>query len=94
MTRWYTAAAMIKSMMILSLLLAVPAPSDNGKAPTKQEIIQLRTSVKNLEELAVEQQDRLQQHKAESESLKALVRTLELRIANLENAVCPANTPQ
>jgi len=82
---------MIKSMMMLTLLLAIPTTSDNIKALTKQEIIELRKTVKNLEEVTAEQQDRLQAHKAESDSLKKRVSTLEERLAELEKAVCPAN---
>ena len=76
-------------MIMFSLLLAMPTASDNTKAPTKQEIIQLRTTVKNLEDLTAELQDRLQANKAESDSLKKRVSNLESRIADLENAVCP-----
>jgi predicted nucleic acid-binding Zn-ribbon protein len=78
---------MIKPMMMLILLLAIPTTSDNTKALTKQEIIQLRTTVKNLEEITAEQQDRLQAHKAESDSLKRRVSNLESRIDELEKAV-------
>jgi len=78
---------MIKPMMMLILLLAVPATSDNTKPLTKQEIIQLRTTVKNLQELTAEQQDRLQAHKAESDSLKRRVTSLEARLDELEKAV-------
>ena len=85
---------MIRPMIMVSLLLAIPTGSDNLKAPTKQEIIQLRTTVKNLEGVTAELQDRLQANKAESDSLKRRVSTLESRIADLENAVCPASTPQ
>jgi predicted nucleic acid-binding Zn-ribbon protein len=78
---------MIKPMMMLILLLAIPTTSDNTKALTKQEIIQLRTTVENLEEITAEQQDRLQAHKAESDSLKKRVSTLESRVDELEKAV-------
>jgi septal ring factor EnvC (AmiA/AmiB activator) len=78
---------MIKPVMILSLLLAIPATTDNTKPPTKQEMIQLRNTVKNLEELTAEQQDRLQAHRLESNSLNARIATLESRIAALETDV-------
>jgi hypothetical protein len=78
---------MTKPIVILSLLLALPATTDNAKAPTKQELIQLRNTVKDLEELTAEQQDRLQAHKVESDSLKARISTLESRIAGLEAAM-------
>jgi predicted nucleic acid-binding Zn-ribbon protein len=87
MTHWYTAAAMIRSMILLSLLLAIPTTSDNTKPPTKQEIIQLRTTVKELEDIVAEQQDRLQAHKVEGDSLKKRLSTLEARVSDLENAV-------
>ena len=94
MTRWYTAALMLRPMMMLTLLLAIPTTSDNAKAPTKQEIIQLRSTVKNLVEITSEQQDRLQAHKVESDTLKRRVSTLESRIADLEKAVRLSSTPQ
>jgi hypothetical protein len=78
---------MTKPIVILSLLLALPATTDNTKPPTKQELIQLRNTMKNLEELTAEQQDRLQAHKVESDSLKARITTLESRIAALEAAM-------
>jgi septal ring factor EnvC (AmiA/AmiB activator) len=94
MTRWYTAGPMIRSIIMLSLLLAIPTTSDNAKAPTKQEIIQLRTTVKKLEDTVAEQQDRLQAHKLESDSLKKRVSSLESRITDLENAIHPASARQ
>jgi septal ring factor EnvC (AmiA/AmiB activator) len=94
MTRWYTAALMIRSLIVLSLLLIIPATSDNAKAPTKQEMIQLRASVKRLEDLVAEQQDQLQAHKLESDNLKKRVSTLESRIADLESALHSASARQ
>ena len=94
MTRWYTAAPMIRSMIMLSLLLAIPTTSDNAKAPTKQEIIQLRTTVKKLEDIVAEQQDRLQAHKVESDNLKKRLSTLETRMADLEYSVHSATARQ
>jgi predicted nucleic acid-binding Zn-ribbon protein len=80
---------MIKPMMMSLLLLAIPTTSDNVKPLTKQEIIQLRSTVKNLEEITAEQQDRLQAHKAESDLLKKRVTALESRLAELEKALSP-----
>jgi peptidoglycan hydrolase CwlO-like protein len=85
---------MIRPTIILGVLLAIPATSDTAKVPTKQELIQLRTTVKNLQELVAEQQDRLQAHKVENDSLKRRVSTLESRIAALENAIGPLSTRQ
>ena len=85
---------MIRPTLILGVLLAIPATSDTAKVPTKQELIQLRTNVKNLQDLVAEQQDRLQAHKAENDSLKRRVSTLESRIAILENAIGPLSTRQ
>ena len=85
---------MIKVMLMAGLLLAIPTGSDTAKAPTKQEIIQLRTTVKNLEELTAELQDRLQANKVESDSLKKRLSTLESRVADLENTVRPVSTGQ
>jgi peptidoglycan hydrolase CwlO-like protein len=82
----------MKATIILALLLVIPATSDNAKTPTKQELIQMRTTVKNLQDLVAEQQDRLQAHKAENDSLKRRVSTLESRIASLEKAIGPAST--
>jgi septal ring factor EnvC (AmiA/AmiB activator) len=94
MTRWYTAALMIRSIILLGLLLVIPTTSDNAKAPTKQEIIQLRTTVKKLEDLVAEQQDRLQAHKLDNDNLKKRLSALEARIADLENAVHSATARQ
>jgi hypothetical protein len=78
---------MTKPIVILSLLLALPATTDNTKPPTKQELIQLRNTMKSLQELTSEQQDRLQAHKVESDRLKARIVTLESRIAAIEAAI-------
>ena len=78
---------MTRSMILLSLLLVTPTTSDNAKAPTRQEFVQLHTTVKQLEDLVAEQQDRLQAHKLESDTLKKRVSSLESRIADLENAI-------
>ena len=80
-------AVMIKPMLILSLLLAVPTASDKAKPPNAQELIQLRNTVKSLEDLVAEQQDRLQAHKIENDNLKRRVSTLESRITVLEEAI-------
>ena len=84
----------MKSTILLALLLAIPATSDNAKMPTKQELIQMRTTVKNLQDLVEEQQERLQAHKMENDSLKRRVSALESRISALENAIGPASARQ
>ena len=85
-TPCYTARLMIKPILILSLFLAIPAASETPKPPNTRELIELRASVKNLEDLVAEQQDRLQAHKIENEGLKTRVSALELRMAALEEA--------
>jgi peptidoglycan hydrolase CwlO-like protein len=84
----------MKATIILALLLVIPAASDNVKTPTKQELIQMRTTLKNLQELVAEQQDRLRAHKEENDSLKRRVSALESRIATLENVIGPASVRQ
>jgi septal ring factor EnvC (AmiA/AmiB activator) len=84
----------MKSTLILALLLVIPVTSDNAKTPTKQELIQMRATVKNLEEMVAEQQDRLRAHKEENDGLKKRVSTLESRIVTVENAIGPASARQ
>ena len=85
---------MIKPMLILSLLLAVPAASDKAKPPNSQELIQLRDTVKSLADLVAEQQDRLQAHKIENDNLKRRVSSLDARITVLEEAIVDQLRPQ
>ena len=84
----------MKSTIILALLLVIPAASDNAKVPTKQELIQMRTTVKNLQDMVAEQQERLQAHKVENDGLRRRVSALESRISTLENAIGPASARQ
>jgi septal ring factor EnvC (AmiA/AmiB activator) len=84
---------MIKPMLILSLFLAIPTASERAKPP-KQELIELRDRVKSLEDLVAEQQDRLQTHKIENDSLKRRVSTLESRITALEEAIAGQMPPR
>jgi len=46
----------------------------------------MRSSVKNLEDLVAEHQERLRIHKAENDALRKQVSVLEARIAALEQA--------
>jgi hypothetical protein len=85
---------MIKSMLILSLFLAIPAASERAKPPKTQELIELRDTVKSLEDLVAEQQDRLQAHKIENEGLRRRVSALEFRIAALEEAIATPIPPE
>ena len=72
---------MKKTILILSLLLAVPAVSQKAKTPTPDE---MRVTIKNLEETVVEQEERLRIHKQEIEALRKTVIALESRLASLE----------
>lgn len=75
---------MVKPMLALSLLLAVPAASERVKPPIVEELQTMKSSVKNLEDLVAEHQERLRVHKAENDALRKEVRVLEARLAALE----------
>ena len=75
---------MIKAIFILGLLFAVPAASETVRPPDKRELIQLRETVKTLQGLVAEQQDRLVSHKIENDSLKKRISILESRMMALE----------
>jgi len=75
---------MVKPILAVSLLLAVPAASERAKPPIVEELQTMRASVKNLEDLVAEHQERLSIHKAENDALRKRVSVLEARIAALE----------
>ena len=75
---------MVKPILAVSLLLAVPAASERTKPPSIEELQTMRSSVKNLEDLVAEHQERLRIHKAENDALRKEVNLLEARIAVLE----------
>ena len=77
---------MMKPMLLLSLLLAIPAASEKVKPPRADELLQLVHTVKNLEGLVEENQERLAIHKAEIDSLRRQVSTLESQIVDLKEA--------
>ena len=76
--------AMVKPILALSLLLAAPALSERVSAPTPIELQSMKASVKNLEDLVAEHEERLKVHKAENDALRNKVKVLEARIAVLE----------
>ena len=75
---------MVKPILAVSLLLAVPAASERAKPTIVEELQTMRSSVKNLEDLVDEHQERLMIHKAENDALRKRVSILEARIAALE----------
>jgi hypothetical protein len=74
----------MKPMLALSLLIAIPTATDKPKPLKTEELIQLRATVKELEELVAEHEERLSVHKAEMDSMRRLVGTLESRMAAAE----------
>jgi len=85
---------MMKPMLILSLLLAIPAASEKARPPDKQELIQLRDTVKSLQDLVAEHQDRLLAHKIENDNLKKRIGTLESQITALEETIAGQIRPE
>ena len=85
---------MMKPMLILSLLLAIPAASEKAKPPDKQELIQLRDTVKGLQDLVAEHQDRLLAHKIENDNLKKRIGNLESQITDLEETIAGQIRPE
>ena len=76
---------MLKPLLALSLLFAIPAASERAKAPPVAEEIQtMKLSIRNLEGMVEEHQERLSIHKAENDALRKQVSLLEARIAELE----------
>lgn len=78
---------MIKTILAMTLLLAIPAASETVKPPDKQELIKLRDTVRGLQDLIAEHQDRLRAHKMENDNLKKYIGTLESRITVLEKTI-------
>ena len=78
-------SVMVKPILLLSLL-ALPAASSErvAKPPIVEELQTMKFSVKNLEDLVAEHEERLRIHKAENNALRQQVSTLEARIAALE----------
>jgi len=72
---------MTRSILTLTLLLAVPAASEKAKQPTLEET---RVMIRNLEETVEEQQERLRIHKLQIDTLQKTVSTLESRLSSLE----------
>jgi hypothetical protein len=79
--------AVRKTILLLSLfvtvLVTVPAASEKVKPPTPEE---MRVTIKNLEDVVEEQQERLRIHKLEIEALRKTVRALENRLESLEQS--------
>ena len=78
---------MMKPMLFLSLLLAIPAASEKVKPPKADELVQLVRTVKDLEGIVAEHQERLAIHKAEIDSLRRQVTALESQLVHLEKTV-------
>jgi len=72
---------MTRSILTLTLLLALPAASEKAKQPTLEET---RIMIKSLEETVEEQQERLRIHKLQIDTLQKTVSTLESRLSSLE----------
>jgi hypothetical protein len=70
---------MMKPLLVLSLLLAIPAAPEKVKAPNAAELIELRNTVKELREQVAEHQERLAIHKSEINALRNRVETLQAR---------------
>lgn len=74
---------MTRSILTLTLLLALPAASEKAKQPTLEET---RVMIRNLEETVEEQQERLRIHKLQIDTLQKTVSTLESRLSSLEKS--------
>ena len=86
MPSWYTAVGMTKPILLLSLLVAIPGASEKVKPPRADELRQLVDTVKNLEGIVEENQERLTIHKAEMDSLRKRINALESQIVTLNEA--------
>jgi phage shock protein A len=75
---------MVKPLLVLSVLLALSPASGKPKPPSADELLTMKSGVKNLEDLVAEHEERLRIHKAENDALRKQVSVLEARIAALE----------
>jgi septal ring factor EnvC (AmiA/AmiB activator) len=76
--------AMVKPILVLSLLLALPPATGRLKPPTVEELQEMKSCVKNLEDMVAEHEERLRLHKAENEALRKQMTVLEAKLAALE----------
>jgi hypothetical protein len=77
---------MVKPILVLSLLLALPPTTGRLKPPSVEELQEMKSCVKNLEDMVAEHEERLRIHKAENDALRKQVTVLESRLAALEKA--------
>ena len=75
---------MVKPLLALSLLIAIPFTSDKLKSPTAEELHAMRATVRDLQDLVYEHEERLGVHKAENDALRKKVTDLEARLAAVE----------
>jgi septal ring factor EnvC (AmiA/AmiB activator) len=75
---------MVKPILVLSLLLALPPATGRIKPPSVEELQEMKSCVKNLEDMVAEHEERLRIHKAENDALRKEVSVLEARLAALE----------
>ena len=78
---------MMKPIILLILLVAIPAASEKVKPPRANELLQLVNTVKNLEDIVEENQERLAIHKAEIDSLRKRINSLESQVVAHNGAV-------
>ena len=77
---------MTEPMLLLSLLVTIPGASERVKPPKADELRQLVDTVKNLEGIVEENQERLTIHKTEMESLRKRINVMESQIIALNQA--------
>ena len=75
---------MMKPILVLSLLMALPPATGRIKPPSADELQTMKSCVKNLEDQVAEHEERLRIHKAENDALRKQVSVLEAKIAALE----------
>jgi hypothetical protein len=75
---------MVKPVLVLSLLMALPPATGRIKPPSPDELQTMKSCVKNLEDQVAEHEERLAVHKAENDALRKKVSLLETRLAALE----------